>query len=265
MTITKVRPEAESSLGPGGFRADIQGLRAVAVIAVILDHLFGWPAGGFVGVDVFFVISGFLITGLMLREFQQTGAISWSGFYRRRARRILPASTVVLVLTVAASFFVFFRARFDSIAGRRDLVLLLHVQLAFCGGGHRLPAIDGAGLAAAALLVAGRRGAVLCGVAGAADRGAGVRLRSTASTRKVSGNRARRRDRRHCAGVVGIFDVGDGGSADLGVFLDVLPGLGTRRRSGDRDRVGAPRQRCRCGRGPRCRGSACWASWRVAC
>jgi peptidoglycan/LPS O-acetylase OafA/YrhL len=51
MTITKVRPEAERSLGPGGFRTDIQGLRAVAVIAVILDHLLSWPAGGFVGVD----------------------------------------------------------------------------------------------------------------------------------------------------------------------------------------------------------------------
>lgn len=49
-------------------RRDIQGLRAVAVAVVVADHMFGWPTGGFVGVDMFFVLSGFLITGLLLRE-----------------------------------------------------------------------------------------------------------------------------------------------------------------------------------------------------
>ena len=56
----------DGSQGKKRVRPDIQGLRAFAVIVVILDHLFLWPSGGFVGVDIFFVISGFLITGLLL-------------------------------------------------------------------------------------------------------------------------------------------------------------------------------------------------------
>ncbi len=86
------------------FRPDIQGLRALAVVAVILDHAKLGPfPGGFVGVDVFFVISGFLITQLLLHQAQRTGSISPMDFYSRRARRILPAATVVLVTTVLAS------------------------------------------------------------------------------------------------------------------------------------------------------------------
>ena len=93
------------------FRADVQGLRMVAVVAVILDHLLHWPAGGFVGVDIFFVISGFLITGLLLREHERTGTISFWGFYRRRIKRILPAATVVVILTVAAGYLLLSRVR----------------------------------------------------------------------------------------------------------------------------------------------------------
>ncbi|GGG29036.1 acyltransferase [Rhodococcoides trifolii] len=88
----------------GRFRPDIQGLRAVAVILVVLDHLWQWPAGGFIGVDVFFVISGFLITGLLLKEGSGTGSVSIANFYRRRARRILPASLLVLAITATASY-----------------------------------------------------------------------------------------------------------------------------------------------------------------
>lgn len=112
---TKVNPTTKSSTKPPTYRADIQGLRAVAVVVVILDHLFGWPAGGFIGVDVFFLISGFLITGLMLREHQKTGRISWVGFYKRRVRRIVPAATVCLVVVVAASYLIYLTSRFDSI------------------------------------------------------------------------------------------------------------------------------------------------------
>jgi peptidoglycan/LPS O-acetylase OafA/YrhL len=89
-----------------GFRQDIQGLRALAVLLVILDHARIGPFhGGFIGVDVFFVISGFLITGLLVSEAERTGRASLLGFYARRARRILPAATLVIVATVAASLY----------------------------------------------------------------------------------------------------------------------------------------------------------------
>jgi peptidoglycan/LPS O-acetylase OafA/YrhL len=86
------------------FRPDVEGLRAVAVVAVLLFHArvvgFG---GGFVGVDVFFVLSGFLITRLLLRELAATGGISLRAFWARRARRLLPASCLVIVATVIAA------------------------------------------------------------------------------------------------------------------------------------------------------------------
>lgn len=93
-------------------RLDIQGLRMVAVLLVFADHLCGWPRGGFIGVDVFFVISGFLITGNLLRMAENTGNVSFKKFYWNRIRRIVPAATLVLVLTFAASLMVFqpFRA-----------------------------------------------------------------------------------------------------------------------------------------------------------
>src|SRR6184192_439573 len=92
-------------------RADIQGLRAFAVLAVIGSHLAGWPTGGFVGVDIFFVISGFIITSLLLRVKEETGTISFAGFYQRRVRRILPAALTVLTATVLAAFAVLPKGR----------------------------------------------------------------------------------------------------------------------------------------------------------
>ncbi len=87
-----------------GFRPDIQGLRALAVGIVMVDHAgFTTASGGFVGVDVFFVISGFLITSLLLREAERDQRISLTRFYARRARRIIPAAALVLVATVVAS------------------------------------------------------------------------------------------------------------------------------------------------------------------
>jgi peptidoglycan/LPS O-acetylase OafA/YrhL len=89
-------------------RTDVQGLRAVAVLLVVVTHLgVDRVPGGYVGVDVFFVISGFLITGLLLRARERPDAPGLGAalvdFYSRRARRILPAATVVLVATCAAS------------------------------------------------------------------------------------------------------------------------------------------------------------------
>ncbi|MBZ5741007.1 acyltransferase family protein [Nocardioides mangrovi] len=88
----------------GQFRGDVQGLRALAVLLVAVDHADVGPFhGGYVGVDVFFVISGFLITGLLLKDHDRHGRISLRDFYARRARRILPASLLVLLVTVGAS------------------------------------------------------------------------------------------------------------------------------------------------------------------
>ena len=95
---------APTRSGRSPFRADVQGLRAIAVLIVIACHA-GLPqlSGGFVGVDVFFVISGYLIAQLLYREVQRTGRVSLRDFFARRARRILPAATVVLLATLAAS------------------------------------------------------------------------------------------------------------------------------------------------------------------
>ena len=86
-------------------RTDIEGLRAIAVLAVLLLHA-GVPglAGGYVGVDVFFVVSGFLITSLLVTEKESSGRISLSSFYSRRVRRLLPVSAVVAVSTLVTSY-----------------------------------------------------------------------------------------------------------------------------------------------------------------
>jgi peptidoglycan/LPS O-acetylase OafA/YrhL len=88
-------------------RGDIQGLRAVAVAVVICAHAgVTFLPGGFVGVDIFFVISGYLISGLLFREVLVTGGVSIGQFWARRARRILPAATLVTVVTVLGSLLV---------------------------------------------------------------------------------------------------------------------------------------------------------------
>lgn len=84
-------------------RLDIQGLRAVAVLGVFAHFLVGWPRGGFVGIDIFFVIAGFFVTESLLRTAADNGTQSPRAFYVGRLRRIVPAATVVLILTVAAS------------------------------------------------------------------------------------------------------------------------------------------------------------------
>jgi peptidoglycan/LPS O-acetylase OafA/YrhL len=103
-----------------GFRPDVEGLRAVAVGVVLLYHA-GLPfaPGGYVGVDVFFVISGFLITGLLLKELEKTGTLSLARFYSRRAKRLLPLTVVVLGVVVLV---VGMWSRFDPV--RMDEVSL---------------------------------------------------------------------------------------------------------------------------------------------
>ncbi|ANA85238.1 O-antigen acetylase [Gordonia phage BritBrat] len=118
MTITAERghqstPDRPASR-PSHIRLDLQGMRAVAVLAVFADHLFGWPSGGFVGVDVFFVLSGFFITGVLIRERTRTGKISFRKFYAHRARRIIPSAMLVILATVIASYILLTATRAKS-------------------------------------------------------------------------------------------------------------------------------------------------------
>ena len=108
MSRVIVDPETIRALPPSQpshFRGDIQGLRAIAVLLVVLDHA-GVPGfeGGYVGVDVFFVISGYVITALLLRQGSRHLWSNLATFYARRIRRIVPAATVVLVATVLVAY-----------------------------------------------------------------------------------------------------------------------------------------------------------------
>jgi peptidoglycan/LPS O-acetylase OafA/YrhL len=97
------------------FRGDIEGLRALAVLLVLVGHAGrGLVPGGFVGVDVFFVISGFLITGLLVTELERNGHISLAGFYARRAKRLLPAAGVVLVVSLLLTYFLLPKTRWSA-------------------------------------------------------------------------------------------------------------------------------------------------------
>src|SRR3954469_25601973 len=102
MNATSVRPE-------------IQALRAIAVGVVVVCHF--WPGalpGGFVGVDVFFVISGFLITAHLLREADRTGTVRLRQFWARRARRILPAALLTLLVCAVATVLLVTLTRWDQ-------------------------------------------------------------------------------------------------------------------------------------------------------
>lgn len=115
-SLTSERPTSNRAPRKG-FRADIQGLRAVAVGVVLLYHANApFLSGGFVGVDVFFVISGFLITGLLLKEAAADGQISLASFYARRAKRILPAATIVLLVSALLTYIILPRTRWDDTA-----------------------------------------------------------------------------------------------------------------------------------------------------
>ena len=87
-----------------GHRSDIDGMRAFAIAVVVAFHA-SFPGfdGGFIGVDVFFVISGYLITGALLRELDEHGRIRLGRFWARRIRRLLPASTAVVLVTLGAT------------------------------------------------------------------------------------------------------------------------------------------------------------------
>lgn len=117
--------------GREGYRADIDGLRAVAVGLVILNHLgISSFSGGFIGVDIFFVISGFLITGILKRQ-MESGGFSFASFYKRRALRILPAVYVMLLAVFAVGYFVMLPGDYSDLAEAGGSVLVFASNLYF--------------------------------------------------------------------------------------------------------------------------------------
>lgn len=105
---------------------EIQGLRALAVLLVIAYHG-KFLSGGFIGVDIFYVISGYLITGLLLRELRETGSISLSNFYSRRIKRLLPSTFLVLLSTAVISFIVMPSSARSNL-GRNIIAAALYVS-----------------------------------------------------------------------------------------------------------------------------------------
>ncbi|GAA4335473.1 acyltransferase family protein [Streptomyces venetus] len=117
-------------------RLDIQGLRAVAVGLVVLSHAgVSQVSGGYIGVDVFFVISGFLITSLLLRELATTGRVSVRAFYARRVLRLLPASSLVIAVTLGGAWLFLSKARLAEYAGDAlaSALYAVNVRLAAAG------------------------------------------------------------------------------------------------------------------------------------
>jgi peptidoglycan/LPS O-acetylase OafA/YrhL len=116
-------------------RGDIQGLRAIAVLLVVLAHA-GVPgvSGGYIGVDVFFVVSGYLITSILLHEATEHGGISLVGFYAKRARRILPAATVTLIVTAIAAIVLLPYVRGEAILGDVAWAAFFAANLRFAQG-----------------------------------------------------------------------------------------------------------------------------------
>ncbi len=128
------------------YRPDIDGLRALAILPVLFFHAkFGCP-GGFVGVDIFFVISGFVISSLILRELNH-GTFSLISFWERRIRRILPALVVVILATLIAGWFLFLPAAFamlgKSVVAQETLISNLYFYREWLNGtGYFAPAAD---------------------------------------------------------------------------------------------------------------------------
>lgn len=109
-------PVTQSHLSPPNYRPDIDGLRALAVLSVIAFHVSpNWIAGGFIGVDVFFVISGFLISTIIFENLDK-GTFSFTEFYARRIKRIFPALLLVLLTSFVLGWFALFADEYKQLS-----------------------------------------------------------------------------------------------------------------------------------------------------
>jgi peptidoglycan/LPS O-acetylase OafA/YrhL len=119
-----VEPETEPMTTRFDYRPALDGIRAIAVLSVVVYHLNGgWLAGGYLGVDVFFVLSGYLITSLMIIEYRGSGMVSLAGFWARRARRLLPA-LVTMIIGVSV-YYGSFASDLELVGLREDLISAL--------------------------------------------------------------------------------------------------------------------------------------------
>ena len=116
-----------------GYRPDIEGLRAIAILLVVVAHAgVPWLRGGFVGVDIFFVLSGYLITGLLLQEVGDHGRIRFGAFYARRLQRLLPALLLMIAVVALLALVIVPPSQqpFQAIAGATAAVWLSNVHFA---------------------------------------------------------------------------------------------------------------------------------------
>lgn len=131
--------ESKTRMTRISYRPEIDGLRTIAVVAVVLYHAgFGFD-GGLVGVDVFFVISGYLITSLLYREWETTGRIDLVAFYARRVRRIVPALVAVVTATVIASALLlspYGEIQQAALSGAASLTFVANFFFQFHSGGY---------------------------------------------------------------------------------------------------------------------------------
>ena len=163
-SVSPMEGLASRRTAQSGFRPDIEGLRAVAVVAVVLFHAeVPGVGGGFVGVDVFFVILGFLITGLLWREVSTAGTVGLRSFYGARARRLLPASATVGVVTMIASRSCCPRSRPGPSRGRHRQRVVCRQHVVIAQATNYFFSDDTRRRSGAYFI--GRRGAVLPGVA----------------------------------------------------------------------------------------------------
>ena len=236
-------PHAPPASRGSRYRPDIQGLRALAVLAVIADHLAGWPTGGFVGVDVFFVISGFLITGILLSaSSRRAQTISFAGLLRPPDQAHPARGPVRHRVTVCATRVLAGIDRYHFAAARRDRGRRVFAPTGISPrpGTNYFDAVAAA-IAAPALLVAVGRGAVLLRVALGAPGPAAHRPPSALVAPRARAPGRRCRDRRHLRRLAGVGIRADRRQPDDGLLLHVGPRLGARPGGADRHRRRAHR------------------------
>ncbi|MGF6592027.1 acyltransferase family protein [Pseudomonas sp. 2835] len=156
------------------YSPQIDGLRAIAVLLVVFAHVgVSFLQGGYIGVDVFFVISGYLITSILLKE-QASESFSFFEFYKRRARRILPALLLVIVSTLLVGYFILLPSDYSFLSLSAISAVLFSANIFFLERVARLLCRVGGSAAIAAYLVAVGGRAVLFSLASDTDCGTEV-------------------------------------------------------------------------------------------